>query len=506
MAQQSNKEGPFVIGVDAGTESLRAGVFDLQGNPLAFSSTAYQTTFPKPGWAEQNPQDWWEALGKSVKNSISEAGISSSAVAAICLDTTCCSVVALDESGDPLRPCLIWMDLRSAPQTEKVLDTGDKALRVNSNGQGPVSAEWMIPKSLWIKENEPDLFEKAATICEFQDYMNLHLTGRKCASINNVSARWHYDRSQGGIPETMLEKLGLGDLSEKWPGDVLDLGETIGGLTPKAAEHLGLPKELPVIQGGADAFIGMVGLGVVKPGSLAFITGSSHLQLGLSDKAFNGTGVWGTYCDALLPGIHAVEGGQTSTGSVVNWLKKLYGVEDYQTLNREAEQLPPGSEGLIVQEHFQGNRTPHTDPLSRGVFHGLTLKHERAHLFRAVIEGVSFGSELILETMRNNGFIPDRIVMAGGATRSPLWLQIHADVSNLPLTITKVPDAPSLGCAILAATGAGLFPDVSTAVEKMVQVDRLVEPNSEVHQQYQPFYENYKETYHSMKKLRMGLE
>ena len=152
-------------------------------------------------------------------------------------------------------------------------------------------------------------------------------------------------------------------------------------------------------------------------------------------------------------------------------MKKLYGVEDYQTLNREAEQLPPGSEGLIVQEHFQGNRTPHTDPLSRGVFHGLTLKHERAHLFRAVIEGVSFGSELILETMRNNGFKPDRIVMAGGATRSPLWLQIHADVSNLPLTITKVPDAPSLGCAILAATGAGLFPDVSTAVEKMVQVD-----------------------------------
>ena len=214
----------------------------------------------------------------------------------------------------------------------------------------------------------------------------------------------------------------------------------------------------------------MVGLGVVKPGSLAFITGSSHLQLGLSDKAFNGTGVWGTYCDALLPGIHAVEGGQTSTGSVVNWLKKLYGVEDYQTLNREAELLPPGSEGLIVQEHFQGNRTPHTDPLSRGVFHGLTLKHERAHLFRAVIEGVSFGSELILETMRNNGFKPDRIVMAGGATRSPLWLQIHADVSNLPLTITKVPDAPSLGCAILAATGAGLFPDVSKAVEKMVQV------------------------------------
>ena len=506
MSQGSKKEGPFLLGVDAGTESLRAGIFDLFGNPLAFSSTAYSTEFPQPGWAEQNPLDWWNALGSSVRSAIHEGGVDSNAIAAMAVDTTCCSVVALDEKGDPLRPCLIWMDLRSAPQTEKVLATGDPALRVNSNGQGPVSAEWMIPKALWIHENEPELFDRATTICEFQDYINLHLTGRRVASINNVSARWHYDRTRGGIPETLLEKLGLSALSEKWPSEVLNLGEQIGGLTAKASEHLGLPKNLPVVQAGADAFIGMIGLGVVRPGSLAFITGSSHLQLGLSEKAFNGTGVWGTYCDALLPGIHAVEGGQTSTGSVVNWLKKLYGVEDYEVLNREAKKLPAGSEGLIVQEHFQGNRTPHTDPLSRGVFHGLTLKHQRAHLFRAVIEGVAFGSELILETMRNNGFIPERIVIAGGATRSPLWLQIHADVSDLPLTLTKVSDAPTLGCAILAAAGVGFYENVQSAADMMVQVEGVVKPNSETHQEYQPYYENYKQTYHAMSQLRMNLE
>jgi sugar (pentulose or hexulose) kinase len=190
----------------------------------------------------------------------------------------------------------------------------------------------------------------------------------------------------------------------------------------------------------------------------------------------------------------------------VNWLKKLYGVEDYEVLNREAKKLPAGSEGLIVQEHFQGNRTPHTDPLSRGVFHGLTLKHQRAHLFRAVIEGVAFGSELILETMRNNGFIPERIVIAGGATRSPLWLQIHADVSDLPLTLTKVSDAPTLGCAILAAAGVGFYENVQSAADMMVQVEGVVKPNSETHQEYQPYYENYKQTYHAMSQLRMNLE
>ena len=497
---------PYLIGIDGGTESLRAGVFDLEGTPLAFASTPYQTHFPQPGWAEQDPRDWWTALGQSVRQAIELAGVPCEAIAAMAVDTTCCSVVALDDKGEPLRPCLIWMDLRSAPQTQKIVATADTALQVNSNGAGPVSAEWMIPKALWIADNEPDIFAQATTVCEFQDYINYHLTGRWVASINNASVRWHYDRQRGGTPATLLEQLGLNALADKWPAEVLDLGQVIGGLTPRAADHLGLPPDLPVVQGGADAFIGMVGLGVVRPGSLAFITGSSHLQLGLSATPFHGTGIWGTYADALLPGLHVVEGGQTSTGSVVNWLKNIYGVPDYEELNREAQKIPPGAEGLIIQEHFQGNRTPHTDPQSRGAIHGLTLKHGRAHLFRATIEGIAFGSELILETMRHNGFVPDRIVLAGGATRSELWLQIHADVANLPLTLTQVADAPALGCAILAAVGAGLFADVETAADQMVKISRVIEPQSSNHAAYQPFYEAYKATYAALRDLRKGLE
>jgi sugar (pentulose or hexulose) kinase len=160
---------------------------------------------------------------------------------------------------------------------------------------------------------------------------------------------------------------------------------------------------------------------------------------------------------------------------------------------------------VIIQEHFQGNRTPHTDPHSRGAIHGLSLKHGRAHLFRAAIEGVAFGSELILETMRTSGFEPERIVVAGGATHSDLWLRIHADVSNLPLTLTEVADAPLLGCAILASIGCGLNPDVQTAVDHMVKVVRVIEPEASAHFAYRPFYDSYKATYASVRALRQDL-
>ncbi|MDG1487930.1 MAG: FGGY family carbohydrate kinase [SAR324 cluster bacterium] len=496
----------YLLGVDGGTEGLRAGIFDVLGTPLAYASTSYPTQFPAPSWAEQDPNDWWDALGKSVRKAISDSEISVDQIAAMAVDTTCCSVVALDDSGNPVRPALIWMDVRSAEQAEQMVATGDNALLINSNGSGPVSAEWMIPKALWIKQNEPKNFDRAVTICEYQDYINLHLTGRLGASINNVSTRWHCDYSREGVPKSLLEKLDLVELAEKWPQDVFRLGELVGRLTPRAAGHLGLTPDLPVVQGGADAQIGMIGLGVVKPGNLALITGSSHLHLGLSEKPFHGTGIWGTYADALLPGLHTVEGGQTSTGSVINWLKNLFGESDYEALNLDASKLPPGSENLIVQEHFQGNRTPHTDPNSRGAFHGLTLKHGREHLFRAAIEGVAFGSELILESMRTNGFFPESIVVSGGATHSELWLQIHSDVSNLPLILTKNPDAPLLGCAILAAVGAEIYEDIPTAVEKMVQFDRVIEPNSQVNTEYQPFYEAYKASYVGLRNIRNNLE
>ncbi len=493
----------YVIGIDGGTESLRAGVYDLSGNPIAYAATPYKTNFPQPGWAEQNPHDWWQATGQSVREAICSAGIKSTQVTAISVDTTCCSVVALDDKGQPLRPALIWMDVRSAKEADAVTLTKDAALFVNSGGAGPVSAEWMIPKALWLKRHEPEIYSQAAIICEYQDYLNYQLTGRLVASINNVAVRWHHQSGRGGFQTSMLEKLGLADLINKWPKEVLPLAEKIDGLTPRGAKHLGLQEGLPVAQGGADAFIGMIGLGVVRPGAMALLTGSSHLQLGLTDKAFHGKGIWGTYEDALLPGMHLVEGGQTSTGSIINWYKNLLGdTVSYDDLNHEAAKIAPGCDGLVVQDHFQGNRTPYTDPLSRGAFIGLSLKHGRGHLFRAIIESIAFGSELIFETMRANDYTADKIVVAGGATRSDLWLQIHADVSAIPLSLTKVADAPSLGCAILAAVCAGHYDSITEASDQMVSVERIIEPDMQSHLRYCDAYEVYKRAYMGLTQIR----
>ena len=485
-----------VIGIDGGTESLRAGVFSLTGEPLAFASSPYDTAFPHPAWAEQNPEDWWQALGKAVRAAVNQAGIRPDQVDAVALDTTSCSVVLLGEDHRPLRPALIWMDVRAAEETKAVLATGDPALVLNSGGAGPVSAEWMLPKALWLKRHEPDVFARAGAVCEYQDYLNLRLTGRLAASITNASIRWHYRARDGGYAPSLAAALGMPELIDLWPKDVLPLADVVGKLTPEAADHLGLPPGTPVAQGGPDAFIATIGLGVVRPGSLALITGSSHLQLGMSATEVHGRGIWGSYADAVVPGLHVIEGGQTSTGSVIAWLRRLLGEGvDFDTLNAEAAAVPPGSDGVLVQEHFQGNRTPYTDARSRGVVAGLSLSHGRGHLFRAVMEGIAFGTELIFETMRQAGCGPTRVVAAGGAARSPLWLQIHADVSGLPLVLTRVPEGPALGSAVIAATAAGHYPDLPTASDAMVQIDRQVDPDPAAHAVYREVYQRYKALY-----------
>ena len=375
-------------------------------------------------------------------------------------------------------------------------------------GAGPVSAEWMIPKALWLKQKKPALFASAARVCEYQDYLNLKLTGVYCASANNVAVRWHF--VDGAAPRSLLEKLNLEELLDKWPRDVLAPGARVGaGLTETAAAHLGLSVGLPVAQGGADAFIAMIGLGVIEPGQLALITGSSHLHLGVAPAgaAVGGPGVFGSYAEAL-PGVAGVvEGGQTSTGSVVRWFKAVCGGDDafYDDVNEAAARVPPGCEGLVVQEHLQGNRTPHVDPASRGAVVGLTLKHGRAHVYRAILEGISFGTRLIFDTMRDAGYVPESVTVAGGATRSELWLQIHADVAGVPFKRTRCADAPALGCAALAAVAAGAHADVPAAVAAMVHDAGVVTPDPEAHAAYAAAYAAYKETYHATKRVVRGL-
>jgi FGGY-family pentulose kinase len=492
----------YLLGIDGGTESVRAMLFDLDGRPKGSHVVPYDTDFPKPGWAEQSPDDWWTCLAESVRGALTAASITGDQVIAMAVDTTCCSVVAVGADDRPLRPAMIWMDVRSAQEAALVAQTHDPALRINGDGRGPVSAEWMIPKSLWMKRHQPELFARAARICEFQDYINFCLTGRWVASLANVSARWHYQSRDGGLPTALLQTLGLPELADKWPQVIVRPGDVIDGLSKAAAAQLGLNAGMPVVQAGADAFVGIVGLGVTEPGEMAMITGSSHLHLGIATRPVHAPGVWGTYMDAVYPGKPIIEGGQTSTGSVVAWFKRHFAeATSYDVLNAQAATIAPGSEGLLVLDHFQGNRTPYTDALSRGAITGLTLKHTPAHVYRAIIEGVCLGTKLIVENF-GDAFQARRIVVCGGATRSPLWLQIHADTLGVPLELTEVPDAPSLGCAILAAHGAGRFKTIEDGARAMVRTTRVIEPNVADAARYDELLPRYRELYASLKRVR----
>ncbi|MGL6293402.1 FGGY-family carbohydrate kinase, partial [Eubacterium aggregans] len=254
--------------------------------------------------------------------------------------------------------------------------------------------------------------------------------------------------------------IGLEDLVEKLPSRVMAMGDFVGGLTPEAAEAMGLVPGIPVGEGGADAFVGVIGLNAVQPGKLTLITGSSHLHIAQFKEDIHSKGIWGSYPDAIVKGLQMVEGGQTSTGSIVNWVKeqrcgnyKAQAAEEgcsvYDILNREAEKLPIGSDGIIALDFFQGNRTPYVDPDIRGMFYGLSLGHTPAHLYRAVIESICCGTEVIMDSFKEAGFVPEGIVISGGAVKSPFWLQTHADVYNVPIIVPKVTEGPCLGSAIL---------------------------------------------------------
>jgi ribulose kinase len=235
---------------------------------------------------------------------------------------------------------------------------------------------------------------------------------------------------------------------------------------------------------------------------MALITGSSHLQLGVAAAPIHRTGVWGTYMDAVYPGKPIIEGGQTSTGSIIAWFKRHFAAGvSFDDLNAAAAALPAGSEGLIVLDHFQGNRTPYTDALARGAITGLTLKHTPPHVFRAIVEGICLGTRLVVDSF-GEAFDAKRIVVAGGATKSPLWLRIHADTLGVPIELTEVPDAPALGSAILAAHGAGRFETIEEGCRAMVRTKTIIEPDLKQTAAYEALLPRYKKLYGALKEVR----
>jgi FGGY-family pentulose kinase len=504
-------DSPCLMGIDFGTGGVRVGIFDRDGGPVSFSATEFEIRHPRPGWAEQDPDEWWSALAKAVPQALAEGDVSPTEIAGISVDATSSTVLAVDAGGRPLRPAIMWMDVRASEQADRVAGTAHPALRYN--GHGPVSAEWGLPKALWIRDSEPEVYERARYILDCVDWITQRLTATSTASINTATCKYYFDREAGGWPAELYEKAGAPDLVEKLPQDVLDVGAPVGGVCREVAQELGLEPDTPVAEGSVDAYAGALGLGVVEPGTLALITGSSHVIIAQSAEPVHDPGFWGAYTDAIVPGLYTIEAGQASTGSIVAWFARRLaggvaqeaertGADVYHLLAEMAREVPVGSDGLLVLDYFQGNRSPHTDPRARGAVSGLSLSHGPGHLFRAIIEGICYGTEDILETMRSRDYVPERGVVSGGPAKSDLWMQMHADVSNLPLTFPRVSEGPVLGAAIQASVGAGIHPDLPTAAKNMVRFERTIEPDRARHEEYRFWVQRHRELYGAVRDVQ----
>jgi FGGY-family pentulose kinase len=500
---------PLFLGLDVGTQSVRAALFDPQGNCRGYGVSPLDTFYPQPSWAEQEPQQWWQAARAAVPQALEKAGAAPEMVAGIGVDCTACTVLACATDGTPLRRALLWMDQRSVREAEEISSTGDPILRHVS---GIVSPEWMLPKALWLKRHEPDVFARAGHIVECVDWIMHRLTGTWTLSLNNVTVKWSHARPDGGWSRPLLARLGLNDLFSKWPTSIVPLGKGEGKLAAVAAEELGLKAGTPVAQGGIDAYLGMIGLGAVGPGDLAMILGSSTCHLGMSSRAVPDSGMLGCYPDAVAEGLYTLEGGQTSTGSILDWYRRhlagneaaeaaRLGLHVYELLDKKAEAVPPGCDGLVCLDYWQGNRCPLKDPRARGVWWGLSLSHGPGHLFRSIYEATACGTRHILEDLELHGFRVARVFAGGGGARSRLWLQIHADVLGRPIHVPHEAEACALGAALVAAVHTGHYPTLAEAARKMVRLAGVIDPKPASRRAYEDHYRRYLATYPALRAL-----
>ncbi len=498
----------FVLGIDGGTECIKAGIFNLKGDVLAIASTCYETLHKHPGWAEQRVIDWREGLIKSIKKVIKTSGIDPGEIAGIGYDGTTSTIVFLDGNNKPVRNSMIWMDVRASEEAKFIGSVQDPAREYD--GHGKVSAEWFPCKILWLKKNQPENYRKAKIIAEYTDWLTHEFTDNWTISLSTASFRGYYNNRNFGWPKKFYEKIGLGDLLEKLPSKVLKVGELVGGVSENFSKKTGIPAGTPVAQGGYDALVGSIGSNAFNPGQIFLITGSSNVLQIATEKEFHTKGLYGSYPDLVLDCFY-IEGGQTSTGSVLKWFTSQFinkKFEDeikkskqsvYYYMDDLAKKIPIGSEGIIIVEHWQGNRTPFTDSSSRGIIRGLSLKHGPVHIYRAIMEASAYDTEATLRVLKENNFKFDEIIACGGHMKSELWKQIYSDVLGLPLKVTTNPEASTLGSAILGSVAAGKYKTLKEAAANMVQFEKVIMPNMENNKKYQFFLDQYIKTYYGLK-------
>ena len=494
---------PLFLGLDVGTQSLRAALIDAHGRTVSFGVAPIETTYPRPGWAEQEPLAWWSAAGDAVRLALAHDDVHPGRIAGIGLDCTACTVVACDLAGQPHRPALLWMDQRAFHEADDISATGDPVLRYVS---GRVSPEWMLPKALWLKRNLQELYHRSERIVECTDWMMFQLTGEWTLSLNHVAVKWNYARPDGGWPVGLLKRVGLDDLVTKWPTRIVPLGKGDARLSERAGRELGLPAGIPVAQGGIDAYLGMLGLGATQDGDVAVIVGSSTCHLAQLRQGVFGSGAAGCYPDATALGLYTIEAGQTATGSILDWYRRHFASKEQPwpksaaflffkcSTSRPRPCLPAPrawSFATTGRATARPTRTPRPAVRSRGCRWPTVPVISWRHLRSDGLRHASHPRRRECSRTRASSGSS----WAAAAPSLPLWLQIHADILKKPVHLARESEACALGSAMAASVAAGIYPDFEQAATAMVAIERLVEPNPANAAVYDELFGNYVDLY-----------
>jgi xylulokinase len=491
----------YLLGIDVGTTGSKALLIDANGAVTASATTEYPMFTPQPLWSEQNPVDWWSATVTSIRQVLEQGGVKADQVAGVGLTGQMHGLVLLDAQSEVLRPCIMWNDQRTAPQcatiTQKV--GPDNVLRLTGN---PVLPGFTAPKIAWVQEHEPDVYARAAKVLLPKDYARYRLTGGFFSEVSDASGTSLFDVGQRRWSDEMLAAL---DLPREWLPDVTESPEVSARISAVAAKVTGLLEGTPVVGGGGDQAAQAVGTGIINEGVVSATLGTSGVVFAASDTyRVEPEGKLHAFCHAV-PGMWHLMGVMLSAAGSFRWYRDALGEleqiranetgqDAYDLLTKAAAEVPPGCEGLLFLPYLTGERTPYPDPNARGVFFGLTLRHGKAHLTRAVLEGVTYGLRDSLELMRALGLLIEQVRASGGGARSPLWRQMLADVFDTEIVTVKVTEGAAYGAALLAGVGAGVYRDVAEACETAVQVTGRTEPGPAA-STYADYYPRYRALY-----------
>lgn len=466
----------YLLGIDVGTGGSRAVIVDDSGN-LAGSATKTHAAFesPKTGWAQQHPDDWWRASSAAIGEAISTAGVDPKAIAAVSFSGQMHGAVLLDGKDEPLGPAMIWCDQRTKMECEELTANvgASKLIALVSN---PALPNFTLPKLLWTKKHYPETWAKVRSVMLPKDYVRLKLSGVRATDMADGSG-------------TLL----LDVVNRRWSAELLDLSgidpgllpglvespEVTGAVTAEAASETGLAEGTPVVGGAGDNAAGAIGMGIVSPGDVSVTIGTSGVVFAVTGTPYvDPEGRIHTLCHAIPETWH-VTGVTQAAGLSFQWFRNNFAPgESYDDLTAEAAKVEPGAEGLLWTPYLMGERTPHMDPDARASLVGLTARHTRAHIARAIMEGVAFSLRDCIEVFRSLGMPIERIRLGGGGAKSALWRQIQADAYGRPVEIIEADEGAAFGAALLAGVGAGIWGSVAEACERSIRVAGTIEPDA----------------------------